>query len=192
MGSFHVIEQTGSGLVKLLRQELVPEFVEHQEEIDLCSPDDKGDLTVGICLYNIAESDALAGTGMQNRGVMRQVYPSLFLNLHFMITVYSESDLKYRARQEQKLLGKILQVLQANRLFPEEFLQEGSAALNYPVKIEMERLTFEEKLKIYNAPGKSYKNSLFYKVYPIELESLQIKKVHRVTDMDFTVNEEKR
>lgn len=192
MGSYRVIEETGSGLVKLLRQELVPDFVEHQEEIDLCSPEEKGDLTVGVTLYNIAESEELVGVGMQNRGVTRQVFPSLFLNLFYMITVYSESDLKYRARQEQVLLGKIMQIFHASRLFPESHLPEGSISSSYPMKIEMEKLTFEEKTKIFCVPGKAYKNSLFYKVFPVELESLQTKTVHRVTDMDLTVREEKK
>lgn len=191
MGSYAVIEETGNGIVRFLRDKLVPEFVDHQEEIDLCSPDERGDLTVGIFLYDIRESEEMLGIGLRDRGVSKQVYPSLFLNLYYMITVYSESDIKFRARQEQKLLGRILQLFHEHRLLPEEFLHDGSQTIQYPVKIELEKLKLEDKMKIYNVPGKSYKNSLFYQVCPVELESTLVKKVHRVMDVDLSVKEEK-
>lgn len=191
MGSYAVIEETGNGIVKFLREKLVPEFVDHKEEIDLCSPDERGDLTVGIFLYDIRESEEMIGIGPRDKGIAKQIYPSLFLNLYYMITVYSESDIKFRARQEQKLLGRILQVFHENKLFPEEYLHDGSQTIHYPVKVELEKLRLEDKMKIYNVPGKSYKNSLFYRVYPVELESDLVKKVHRVVDVDLTAREEK-
>lgn len=188
MGSYAVIEEIGNEIVTLLRQNLVPEFVGHQENIDLCSPDEKGDITVGIYLYDIQESEGMIGIEPKNRGVVSQCYPSLFLELYYMITVYSNSDVKFRARQEQKLLGRILQIFHENKRLPEN---DTSRNPDYPTKIEMERLKLEDKLKIYNAPGKAYKSSLFYRVYPVELESTQRKKVYRVTDVNFSVNEEK-
>ena len=189
MGSYTVIEQTGSAIVKLLREQLVPQFVEHQEEIDLCSLDDIGEFSVGIYLYEIRESDDLVGMGFQNKGIARQSYPSIFLNLYYMITVQSKSDIKYRARQEQKLLGKILQIFHDFPILPEELLLEGNET--YPIKMELDKLKLEDKMKIYSVPGKAYKNSLFYRVYPVELESTRVKKVHRVVDVDMTVKEEK-
>lgn len=188
MGSYTVIEETGSAIVKLLRQHLVPDFVEHQEEIDLCSLEDKGDLSVAVCLYNIQENEDLVGVGFKDRGITKQSYPSLFLNLYYMITVYSESDLKYRARQEQRILGRVLQVMHDYPILPQEFLT-GSQLLTYPVKMELDKVSMEDKMKIYSVPGKAYKNSLFYRVYPVELESTLSKKVRRVADLDTSVKE---
>jgi len=188
MGNYTVIEETGSAIVKLLRQHLVPDFVEHQEKIDLCSLEDKGDLAVAVCLYNIQENEDLVGIGFKDRGITKQSYPSLFLNLYYMITVYSESDLKYRARQEQQILGRVMQVMHDYPILPGELLT-GGRLVTYPVKMEFDKVSMEDKMKIYSVPGKAYKNSLFYRVYPVELESTLTKKVRRVADLDTSVKE---
>ena len=86
-------------------------------------------------------------------------------------------------------MGRILQIFAASRILAEEYLLEGVP--ENPVKIQMEKLSFDEKTKIYSGMGKPYQNSLFYSVFPVELESTEEKKVHRVTHMDFSVKEEK-
>ena len=86
-------------------------------------------------------------------------------------------------------MGRILQIFAASRILAEEYLLEGVP--ENPVKIQMEKLSFDEKTKIYSGMGKPYQNSLFYRVFPVELESTEEKKVHRVTHMDFSVKEEK-
>ncbi|SET16408.1 DUF4255 domain-containing protein [[Clostridium] polysaccharolyticum] len=189
MGSYNVIEEIGSAIIELLRTGLVPVFLKDREEIDLCSPDEHGDLVVGVSLYDIQENEDVNEMGMQNKGLSKQVHPSMFLDLHYMITVYSKSDIKYRAREEQRLLGRIMQILNDNRIIPDKFLANTGAPLKYAVRTRMEKMTFEEKSKLFNGSGKSCKSSLFYCVFPVELESTGVRKISRVTDMGSSMEE---
>lgn len=190
MGTYNALVETGEGIVKLLRENLVPEFVKHPEEIELYSPIEKGNAVVSICLYDISKNEDIVGTGMQDCGMTRQKYPPLFLDLYFMITVKVQSDVKFRARQEQRLLGRILQVFAANQILPSEYL--SGEVPEYPLKIQMEKLSYDAKTKIYGGVEQSYQTSLFYRVFPVEVESANEKKVVRVTHMGYSVDDEKK
>ncbi len=189
MGSYTVVEDVGNAIVSLLRKELVPHLVEHQEDINLCSPDDNEDITVGVHLYDISQNEDLVGMGFQNRGSTRQSYPSLFLNLSYMITVQCKTDIKYRARQEQRIQGKILQVFFDTPNLPVSYLADKN--INTPIQMELDKLKVEDKMKIYSVPNKAYKSTLFYRVYPVELESSKVRKVTRVEGADMGVKDQK-
>lgn len=66
MGTYNAVVETGEGIVNLLREKLVPEYVNHQEEIELYSPIEKGDAVVSICLYDISQNEDIVGIGMQD------------------------------------------------------------------------------------------------------------------------------
>ena len=40
----------------------------------------------------------------------RQKYPPAYLTLFYMVTAYSNGDVKYRSEEEQRLLGRVIQV----------------------------------------------------------------------------------
>ncbi len=192
MSNYSIISDVGSGLVKLLRNQMVPEIILNSDAIGLCSPEDKGDLSLGIYLYDVKESEEMMGRGMAGTVGDLQKSPSQYLNLYYMLTAYSSSDIKFRAAEEHRILGKVIQVLWDNPVMGAEYLSESSGNMTYPIRLEMLRLDNEEKLKMWNTPNMPYKLSLYYKVYPVEIESLKVKTVRRVVDVDFTVDEKNR
>ena len=99
MGSYTVITETGNALVNLLRRELVPQLIQNAEAIGLASPADRGDLVLCVHLYDISESEDYRQSGMVSDGVSRQKYPPIYLTLSYMITVFSASDVNFRAHE---------------------------------------------------------------------------------------------
>lgn len=193
MAGYSIISDVGNGIVKLLRSQMVPEIILNSDAIGLCSPDDRGDMTLGIHLYDVKESDEVAGNGPRMRpvGENAQRYPSVFLTLFYMITVYSSSDIKFRASEEHRILGKTIQTLSDHSTLGTEWIGEEAGLGNLPIRIEMMRIDNEEKMKMWNTPNLPYKLSVYYKVYPVEIESLKTKDISRVVDVDLTVREQR-
>lgn len=186
---YGMISETGNVLVKLLRDNMVPDVVNSPDNIGMCSPDDHGDFTIGICLYDVAESEEILAPGMVNSGLRSQTYPSTFLDLYYMITAYSGSDLKFRAGEEQRILGSVVQILRDNSVLHEHTLGEG---VKQPAHIELQKMQSHDKMRLWSFPNTPYKLSLFYRVGPIEITSAKTRDIKRVTDVEFTISEKKR
>lgn len=191
MANYSIITDVGNGLVKLLRSQLVPDIITNSDGIGLCSPSDRGDMSLGLHLYEIRESEEVTGGGMRSAGETAQRFPSKFLSLYYMITAYSSSDVKFRAAEEQRIMGKVLQTFMDNPILDEAYLGDNGKGMTYPVRLELMKLENEEKLRLWNFPGLPCKLSLFYRVSPIELESTRMKKTSRVVSMAFTAEEKK-
>lgn len=189
LASYTIIADIGNAIVQLLRDNLVPAIIISTENIGLCTPSDKGDIILGVNLYDVRENQDIVPTGMMAKGVRQLKYPSTFYDLYYMITAYSASDIKFRAAEDQKILGKVLQVLKDHPTFTAEQLGSELTNSQYVPKIELLHLENEEKVKLWHVPDMPYKLSLFYKVYPVEIESNRVKEVTRVVDVDFTVQE---
>ena len=185
MAGYSAISDVGNAIIKLLSRNMVPEIIPTADSIGLCSPDERGDLVLGVYLYDVHESDEIAGNRSSVTGEKSQRFPSSFLNLHFSITAYSTSDIRFRASEEQRILGKVTQIMSDNPVLQSEAITSST----YPVRIEMQRMDSEEKMKLGNLPNMPKKLSLYYKVYPIEIESMRTKTITRVVDIDFEVDQ---
>lgn len=191
MAGYTIISDVGNAIVKLLRDNMVPEVIPNADGIGLCSPSDKGDFVLGLYLYDVKESEEVFANGMRMLGQNQQKYPSKYLNLFYMLTAYSISDVKFRSSEEQRILGRAIQVLMDYSILDTKLIGNSNEADHYPIKIEMLRLENEEKMKLWNMPNVPYKLSLYYKVSPIEIESTRIRTVHRVTEVNMEFSEMK-
>lgn len=191
MGDFHIIEDVSNGILKILRTYFVPNIIENPDVIALCSPEDKGDISLGIYLYDIKESEEIRNTSMINIDIVRQKYPSMYLTLYYMITAYSNGDIKYKSKEEFKMLGRVLQIFKDYPVFHKNTLEFMEKPDQNSIVIQYHSLSYEEKQKIWPLQDKAYKLSLFYKVTPVELESEKIKKINRVININFDIGESK-
>lgn len=192
MADYTIISDIGSALVKLLRSEMVPEVIQNADAIGLCSPADKGDLVLGLYLYDVRESEEVFETGMRTLGTGEQRYPSKFINLFYMVTAYSVSDIKFRASEEQRILGRAMQVLMDHAVLDDLLFGTDQARGRYPVRIDQLRLDNDEKMKLWNMPDVPYKLSLYYKVAPVEMESGRTRKIHRVRQIELDIQEKEQ
>lgn len=189
---YTAIAEMGNSLVEILRTFMVPDTISNPDHIGLCSPADKGDLAVGIYLYDIRESEEIRGNSMIMSDPVRQRYPSSFLTLYYMITAYSNGDIKYRSEEEHKILGRIVQVLADHAVLEDKVQAGGSPDGETLATIEMQNLSLEDKMRIWNVPNTAYKTSLFYKIGPVEIESERTKDAHRVLDAVFTFRHQEK
>lgn len=184
------IADVSNALAERLREYMVPELVKSPYLIGLCSPGDKGDFMVGIYLYDIRECEELRNHDMVTIDSSRQKYPSSFVTLFYMITAYSNGDIRYRAEEELRILGKVIQILKDYAVLDgSTFEGDGNGQR---CSIEMQNLSMEEKIHLFNVPGMGYKTSLFYEIGPVEIESVRTKHVKRVVDITFGVEEMKK
>ena len=186
MANYNIVSDIGDALVKLLRGGLVPDIIPNSEGIGVCHPSDRGDVSLGICLYDIRRNNDIDAAERIPVGADKLRAPSLYLDLYYMITAYSSSDIKFRAPEEAKILGRVIQVIEGNPVMKPELYGKAFADMRFPPRIEMLDIENEEKHRIWNLPDQPYKLSLFYKVYPVEIESERITQITRVTETDFT------
>ncbi|HWR60834.1 MAG TPA: DUF4255 domain-containing protein, partial [Clostridia bacterium] len=184
MGRYTVISDVGSTLVNLLRENMVPEPVLQPEMIGLASPADKGDLRLSLFLYNIVESGDLRNNQLQvsESGLLQ--YPPMSLNLYYMLTAYSSSELSSRALDEQRILGKAMQVFFDNSIIRGSALQGTLREKNEEVKIVMDNIPVDILIKLWNFPNIPYKLSVSYLVGPIYLDSTRTKQTKRVMEIN--------
>ena len=189
MANYTIISEVGNALVKLLKDNMVPGDILNPESIGLCSPEDKGDIMLGIYLYDIRECEEIRQSTMVNVDSRYQKYPSTYLTLYYMITAYSNGDVKFRSVEEQKLLGRVIQVFHDNSILNPNGFDTTIKDNEYALHIEMAQMEMDAKMKVWNVPNKAYKLSAFYKVSPVVLESTKTKEVQRVVNIDFTIKE---
>lgn len=102
-----------------------------------------------------------------------------------MITLYLQSDLKYRAVQEHQILGRIIQAFRDKAaLEPDNFTPTGEPG-GANIRIQMQDLEMEEKVRVWTVPNAAYKASLFYTAGPVEIQSTRKKSVKRVQEISY-------
>ena len=189
MSDFNVIADVSDALVKLLREGLVPEIIPNSEGVGICHPSDKGDISLGICLYDVKHNPDIVSTERVAVGNDQLRSPSVFLDLYYMITAYSSSDIKFRSLEEAKILGRAIQVIEGTSVLRGSVFGKPFSEMRHEPRIELQELDPEEKNRIWNIPNQPYKLSLFYRVYPVELVSEKITKITRVVETDITVGQ---
>ena len=96
MAGYTAIADIGNALTELLRLNIVPEVLANEESIGVCSPEDKGDFLLGLYLYDIKQSEVFRNSEMQIMDSKRQKYPPVNLELYYMLTAYSNGDVKFQ------------------------------------------------------------------------------------------------
>ena len=180
MASFTAISSISKRIAELLHKELVPELIPSEEYIGLAGPNERDNLMLGIFLYDIGESDEIKATRMTVRDSDTMRYPPVYLNLYYMITAYAEGDVLFRSLREEMILGKIIRFFHDNSIIMSE---DG----DIPARMQLIKMSMEEKTKIWSFAGMPYKLSVFYKVSPVTIDSEKIQRITRVTSVDIRI-----
>ena len=185
MADYTKIADTGNGILTLLKEALIPELLNSPDQIGLCSPEDHGDYAVGVWLYGVKEDTSIQAHEMADIGRNTQRYPSAYLKLYYMLTLYLQSDLKYRAAQEHQIMGRIIQAFRDKAaLSPDTFLPTGEPG-GANIRLQMLDLDMEVKTRIWTVPNAAYRASLFYSAGPVEIPSTRMKSVRRVQEIKY-------
>ncbi|MDE7430418.1 MAG: DUF4255 domain-containing protein [Lachnospiraceae bacterium] len=187
MADYTMIADVSEKMVELLQRELVPKHVSGKDGIALCSPANKNDVTLGLFLFDIRESEEIRRSSMVSDGMNKLQYPPIYLNLYYMITAYTTGDVRFRTISEERILGKVIQYFHDYPLISIDDIAPTDES-GVDLRIEMLRLNVEQKSKIWNFPNVAYKTSIFYKVAPIAISSARSKEVTRVRRVEINVD----
>lgn len=104
MGKYTIIADVGEKLVSILQRELVPEVLANPNEIGLRSPEEHGDVSLGLFLYDVKESEEVRQQGAAIIKKEKITRPPMYLNLYYMITAYSSGDIKYKLTDRKSVV----------------------------------------------------------------------------------------
>ncbi|KAB2951939.1 DUF4255 domain-containing protein [Heliorestis acidaminivorans] len=171
MDSYELLADVSRTLLELLRKKMTPEPVAKEEQIGLCPPNDSGNYILGLHMYNIEEKKNLGSQRLLNvRPGLQQDPPTPFL-LYYMLTVYSKTEQANRAIDEQRILGRAIQVLNDNSKLSSSDLLGSLQNSNSTLDITALPLTMDDKAKIWSLYNQPYQLSMYYVVGPVYLAS---------------------
>ncbi len=189
MGKYTAIADVGQALVRLLQESLCPEPLQNPESIALYSPAERGDTVLGLYLYDVQESEEIRAVRARPLGNDQMQAPPLYLSLYYMLSVFSGADLKFRSPDEHRILGRAMQALADNPVMDARTVLQDPGNLEPQMSIQLQKLSMEEKMRIWAFPNTPYRLSICYRVAPVEVESTRIRRVQRVVDVQIGAKE---
>lgn len=166
---------------------MTPDPIPQPELIGLGTPVDKGDFYLSLFLYNIRESGDNRKTHMVSRGTGHIQFPPMAVDLHYMMTVYSPADLQSRALDEQRIIGRAMQVLYDNSVLRGSSLIGTLAEREEEVRVVMDNISGNGMLNMWNFADTPYRLTISYIVGPVFIDSTRIKTTKRVLERDFSI-----
>lgn len=189
IADYTVIADVGHSLVKLLREHLCPHPISQQEHVGLASPEDKGDLSLCLYLYNVAEDGEARQPGLVRRGLANQQFPPLMLKLSYLLVPYSAAELQSRALDEQLILGKALQVVYDNAILRGSALHGSLGAAGEEIRLVLDPIPPESLRELWTFSDMPYKLCVSLTVSAVRLDSTRTKTAPRVLERDIRLSE---
>jgi hypothetical protein len=166
---------------------MTPDPIPQPELIGLGSPVDKGDFYLSLFLYSVRESGDSRKTQMVSRGTGEIQFPPMTVDLHYLMTVHSPAELQSRALDEQRILGRAMQVLYDHSVLRGPALVGTLAERNEEVRVVMESMSGDALLNMWNFADTPYRLSVSYVAGPVMIDSTRIKTTKRVTERDVSI-----
>lgn len=182
MGDFSVISDVSNAILKTMRDNLCPELIQSPEAITLTVPHDKNaDFQVGLYLYDIQEMREYRQTEYVRINHSQRRLPPKPLNLFYALYINSKSQLTVDAENEQRILGRAMQILMDYPILPEDTTDEDGMGIT----VTFQTMSFEEKSKLWSVLSTPYQLAVYFSVSPVLLSSRKISSFTRVVDAAF-------
>lgn len=175
MAKYTAIADVCKTVTDMLKDNLVPEPIAKPENIGVCDPKDRGNFILGIHPYNIVENKELLSTRplFLPNGYVQD--PPTSYQIYCMLSVLSKAEIATRAFDEERIIGRVLQLFKDNPVLPKKYMPESLKISSEVVNLEMLPLELEEKVKIWSMFNESYRLSIFFSLGPVLIESKHIK-----------------
>ena len=173
--------------MKLLRRVHVPDLIAHPDGVGLAHPADKGDLNLSLFLYGVKENTDYRSSDYIDRGGGELRFPPIALDLFYLITAHSASDIQSRGIDEHRIIGKTIQTFYDHAVLKGEDLVGSLAGSDQAIRITKEEVPLETVINFF--PDMPYKLSLSYAVGPVFVDSNRTKSVTRVTERKVQLRE---
>jgi len=192
MADYSIISDCSNYLVKLLREKMCPEPIPSSNNIQVSSPMSQDvDYLVGVYLYDIVEMQDIAIGPNIRKGRVRLSRPPRPYMLYYCIFVNGGSQMGLKDLDVQKILGKVVQIINDNdSILPME-LQPWLEYPELPIVFSQAKMNIDEKHRIWQALHKPYNLSLFYKSGPVFMSSEDIIHTPEVVEATFNLDMKK-
>ena len=165
MSDYTVIAEVGEALVRVLWEEIqldpqVSLLIDNENRISLQSPKDLAEdnsVRLSIYLYRVVEDPFLKNQPMTTLEGRRQRVAPLALDLCYLVT-----PLVGTPREQQIVLGKLMQVFFDRALIVGTDLSPGMAEAGEEVRIVLNPVSLEETTRVWQALEMSYRLSVCY------------------------------
>ena len=182
MGDFNIISDVSNSILKTLRDNLCPELIQSPESIMLTIPSDKNaDFQLGLYLYDIQEMREYRQTEYVRVSPSKRKAPPKPLNLYYAVYINSKSQMSVDAENEQRILGRVMQILMDFPVLSEELLEEDEMGAT----VTIQTMSFEEKTKLWSVLNIPYQLAIYFSVAPVLLSSRKVSSFTRVVDASF-------
>lgn len=186
MADFTVISDVSNAILKVMRDNLCPELIQSPELIRITAPSEKNvDFQLGLYLYDIQEMREYRQTDYVTVGRSQRKLPPKPLNLYYALYVNSKSQLSVDAENEQRILGRAIQILMDHPTLPPELSEEEEMGAT----VTFQTMSFDEKSKIWSVMSTPYQLAVYFSVAPVLLASGKVSSFTRVVDAEFTLQQ---
>ncbi len=166
---------------------MVPEPVAQPEYIGLASPAEKGDMQLTLYLYSIKERGDYRQNLMLQRGENTMQFPPLQLELRYLLTAASTAEVSSRTIDENRIIGRAMQVLYDNSIIKGAKLLGTLAENNEELRIVIDNIPVDILMRLWNFPNMPYRMTMGYIVGPVALDSTRYRKTKRVKDAEVDI-----
>jgi len=185
MADYTALVEAGEALAELLRHELTPEPINDRELISIASPFEAENNQLTLYLFQIDEDLQSGYSGyIQESANVQRMQPAQF-QLSYLVTAHSKAPVHMKESDQQRIIGKVVQVVKDYPAIPLQFLRGSMAGSGVTLNLSLERPNFEQMLKIWNNTQIPYKLSVVVKIAGVSIESGRTRYVPRVTDVIF-------
>lgn len=165
MSDYTVIAEVGEALVRVLWEEIqldpqVSLLIDNENRISLQSPQELAEdnsVRLSIYLYRVVENAFLKNQPMAAADGRRQPVAPLALDLCYLVT-----PLVGTPREQQIVLGKLMQVFYDRALLEGTDLSAAMADTGEEVRVVLNPVTLEETTRVWQALEMSYRLSVCY------------------------------
>ncbi len=124
---------------------------------------------LSLYLYQVTPNAHLNNHPMIPAGAGRQQHPPLSLNLYYLLTPVSQAP-----EDNLVILGRCLQVLNANSMIRANFLDSWLRPEPPEVRVTINPVSLEELTRVWNAFNETYRLSVCYLVQVVSIDSARI------------------
>lgn len=192
MADYTAIYEAGNALVEYLRDTLCPEPVSKREQISLCTPYEPENNQLTVYMYSIEEDPAVISEGFVARSYDRETMSPTELQAGFLVTAHSNAPANLREADRYRIIGAAIQAVKDMPVLSRKYLSGSIAGKDTALRLNMDRVSNENMLKIWNNTSVPYKSSIVVRMNGIVIDSKRTRDVSRVTEIQIGVDQKER
>ncbi|MGB9939401.1 DUF4255 domain-containing protein [Methanosarcina sp.] len=186
MSDYSAIADVGDTLIELLRDKM-EDLIHRRQSIVMASPGEiegNDDVRLSLFLYQVLENIHLKNQEMQITNSTTTTSPPIALDLYYMLTSYPSGtqDITERTKEEHRILGRIIQILNDNAILTGSILKGSLARNSNDLHIMLTPISLDDMTKMWTTfPDKPFRSSVCCVVTPVMIDSDRETSVKRVT-----------